>query len=66
MYFGISITEDSQMPNKKTNREPHAKRLGSWKGKPLYFSGRLFFINSVLSDMVPYIISNYSKESQID
>ena len=32
------------------------KRLASWKGKLLSLGGRLVLINSVLTNMVPYII----------
>lgn len=51
------IIGDSQMLNGNTSRRECKKRLSSWKGKLLSLGGRLVLINSVLSNMVLYMIS---------
>jgi hypothetical protein len=57
-YLGISIHyRRLTIAEWKAVEERLQKRLSSWKGKLLSLGGRLVLINSVLSNMVLYIIS---------
>jgi hypothetical protein len=59
--FGIwgfrFIIGDSRLPSGNVSKEGYEKRLSSWKGKLLSLGRRLILINSVLTNMVLYMIS---------
>jgi hypothetical protein len=57
-YLGILIHYQRLTITKwKSVEERLQKRLSSWKGKLLFLGGRLVLINSVLTNMVLYMIS---------